>query len=77
VSTFKKDVKETGLILEKVKGFDLFGYLFILPEVRKRRLIYPLMKLLYFSSRLFEDWLPFAFIRKYAFWLLFSAKKTG
>jgi len=73
---FIKDVEETGLVLEKVKGVDLFGYLFILPEVKERGLLRSLMKLLYFFFRLFGDWLPFAFMQKYAYRLLFSARRT-
>ncbi len=72
---FEKDIEGTGLVLEKVKGFDLFGYVFILPRIAKRGWLRLITKPFYLLLRLFENLLPFAFMRKYAYWLFFAARK--
>lgn len=75
VELFENDIKGTGLVLEKVKGFNLFGYVFILPRIAKRGWLCLIIKPFYLFLRLFENWLPFLFTRKYAFWLFFAARK--
>jgi len=72
---FERDIRGTGLIVEKVEGFDLFGYIFILPRIAKHRWLRLAIKPFYLFLRLFENWLPFAFMRKYAYWLFFVARK--
>lgn len=75
VDVFEKDIEGTGLILEKAKGFDLFGYIFILPTFAKYRFLRCLIKPFYLFLRLFENWLPSALMQRYAYWLLFVARK--
>jgi len=77
VEVFERDIEGTGLVLEKVEGFDLFGYIFILPVISNRRLVRLTIKSLYLFLRLFENTLPFAFMRRYAFWLFFVARNRG
>lgn len=75
VELFEKDIEGTGLVLEKAKGFNLFGYIFILPRIAKRRWLRLIIRPFYLFLRLFESWLPFLFMRKYAYWLFFAARK--
>ncbi len=75
VELFEKDIEGTGLALEKVRGFDLCGYVFIFPRIAKRRLLRVIVKPFYLFLRLVENWLPFLFTRKYAYWLFFVARK--
>lgn len=75
VKLFENDIKGTGLALEKVRGFDLCGYIFIFPKIAKRGWLCLIIKPFYLFLRLFENLLPFAFVRKYAYWLFFVARK--
>jgi len=75
MEVFKKDIDGTGLALEKAEGFDLFGYVFILPEIAKHKILRLIIKPFYLFLRLFEIWIPFYFMRKYGFWLFFVAGK--
>lgn len=72
-SVFEKDIGETGLVLEKVKGFDLFGYVFILPALQNRFLC-SVVKPLYLLFRVIENLFPCAFTRMW-FWLFFVARR--
>jgi 2-polyprenyl-3-methyl-5-hydroxy-6-metoxy-1,4-benzoquinol methylase len=75
VGLFEKDIEGTELVLEKAEGFDLFGYIFILPGISKRRWLRLVIKPVYLSLRLIENWFPFVFMRGNAYWLFFAARK--
>lgn len=75
LGVFKKDIEGTPLTLERVRGFDLFGYVLTLPNIANNKLVLSFVKALHLFIRLFENLLLFAFTRKYAYWLFFVAVK--
>lgn len=76
LEVFRADIEGTGLVLERAKGFDVFGYYFMLPAIAKHRLIGLIVKPFYLFCRLVENWLPFYLAQKYAYWLFFVARKV-
>lgn len=74
---FEDDLANTGLLLEQVKGFNLFGYIFMLQSIANHRIIQAAIKPFYLFFRLFESWLPFSLMKKHAYWLIFVSQKLA
>ena len=75
IGTFEKDIEGAELFLDKVEGFDLFGYVSILPEVSKSRIIRLIIRSFYIIARLSEPLIPSSIKKKHGFWVVFVAKR--